>query len=610
MLLSLVVTPLAESEAPPDDANSPLRGPRLRFEEVAERSGLETRRVSRVAVADLDGDGRPDLVLDRTRVFLNRPDGDGLRFVAVESMLEDPGADGVSIFADLDGDGRPDAVVARSRGATLWQRGRGDGTFEPPRPIEAARMGTVAAIAAGDVDRDGHTDLLIGRWYRAYGASLDAFPVDLLVRRVDDSGQPRFERVPLPEDDAEFDEDADGGGRPIYGASIVELLDRNTAPPPQLALLAYGRRWNRLYVREGALMRDAAPSVRFDGDADRSGRYPEWLRERAAIDPRFDRKDEKPFRSNGNSFDLAVGDIDGDGRMDAVIAEITHAWAGPSSDRTRVLLQRSGGFDSPPEWSLDRIPPDDSPEARRWNQGDLFVELADLDLDGRLDLILASGDYPDPPPFDERLRLFVQRAPAESGDPSDARSSTQTGASASPRWMDATDGSGVDLPGAAQLALADFDLDGRIDIVCGQSFTRFTPAMVEAAGGEPRLRLYLNRTASSNRAITLLLRGDPSHGIAMIPIGAIVEIEPVDAPEDDSDARAPAPRDITGAEPPRRIVRQLVGPGGHSGKQSEAAVHAGLGRAAHARVRVTWPCEPPRISPWITLPAGRHTLEP
>jgi len=556
--------------------------PPVRFIEAAEAAGLLDRSASRVAVADLDADGRPDLVLERTRVHLNRPAPESsLRFEAIDSGLDDPGPEGVSIFVDLTGDGVPEAIVARSRGATTWQRGRGDGTFETARSIEAAREGTVAAIAAGDVDRDGRIDLCIGRWYRAYGESLDAFPADLLLNRADEAGLPRFERVPLPEDDAAFDEVADAAGRPLYGALIVELLDRALAPPPQLALLAYGRRWNRLYARVDGAWRDMAPALRFDGDADRSGRYPPWLKERAATDPRFDRQDEKPFRSNGNTFDMAVGDIDGDGRMDAVVAEITHAWAGPSSDRSRVLLQRSDGFVTPPEWSLDRVPPDDAPDARRWNQGDLFVALADLDLDGRLDLALASGDYPDPPPHDERLRIFVQR----TGEPAQ-------------RWLDATAGSGVDLPGAAQIAIADFDLDGRMDLVAGQSFTRFTPAMIEAAGGAPRLRLFLNRTESEHRSITISLRGDPSRGIAMLPIGAIVEIEPL-APADGADA------------PPRaRMVCQLIGPGGHAGKQSESIIHAGIGPATQARVRVTWPCTPPIVSSWITLPAGRHALTP
>ena len=89
-----------------------------------------------------------------------------------------------------------------------------------------------------------------------------------------------------------------------------------------------------------ALWADIAPQAGLDGDDVRHGRYPGWLKERAKEDPRFDRDDEKPFRANGNTFDGAVGDIDGDGDFDLFLSEITHGWAGDSSDRSRLLLNR------------------------------------------------------------------------------------------------------------------------------------------------------------------------------------------------------------------------------------------------------------------------------
>src|SRR5690606_20894784 len=115
----------------------------------------------------------------------------------------------------------------------------------------------------------------------------------------------------------------DLGARPTYGVMILRLGDTGAS---QLLDLNYGRRANRLWesqtVRPQALRpfdrrlqhrlmltgwSDLAPLYGVDGDDIRHGRYPDWLKERAKTDPRFDRPDEKPFRSHGNTFDAAVG---------------------------------------------------------------------------------------------------------------------------------------------------------------------------------------------------------------------------------------------------------------------------------------------------------------
>ena len=56
-----------------------------------------------------------------------------------------------------------------------------------------------------------------------------------------------------------------------------------------------------------------------------------------ALDPNFK---PQPFRSNGNTFDCAVGDFDNDGDLDGFLGEIAHHWAGEASDPPSLLINQ------------------------------------------------------------------------------------------------------------------------------------------------------------------------------------------------------------------------------------------------------------------------------
>lgn len=562
----------------------------LRFDDATARVGLEDGQVpisaSHVAAVDLDGDGYDDLVVDRSRVFMNRPDGDGgRRFVeVVEHGLPSLRRGDVVVFADLDNDGHADAIIARSLDVhadgyeppedgtprvLAWLSGNGDGTFGSPlgafTEIDAATPGTTAALAVGDVNSDGLLDIVVGQWYVRYGASLEGYANDVLVQQRDGT----FERLALPVDGVPFDPETDEGGRPTYGVVVAHVLgDGARDNTPQILELNYGRRWNRLWLfGEDGTWRDVAPRVKLDGDAITHGRYPPWLKERAKTDARFDRPDERPFRSNGNTFDAAVGDVDGDGAFDVLLAEITHGWAGDSSDPTRILLRRDGVagplFVADGRHSLDRSPPD--PTIQSWNQGDIYGALADLDLDGRLDVLVCSSDYPD----NQRLRLWRQQ-----GDGS---------------LVDITSWVGIDHIGAGQVALLDFDGDGDLDIAVGQGFNRLGAA--QRAGRTPRLRLFENRAESLGRSsLVLRLVGDPASGINRDALGAVVRITTV----------------LDGAMVSR--VGQVIGAGGHQGKQGTLALHFAVDEAGARRVEVTWPDARGTTTVLHDVEPGRHTI--
>lgn len=596
---------------PPDGS----RG--MTFEDITDAVGLGEdaagTAIARCAFVDFGGEGRPDVAIQSSRpapgalpadappgarfirLFIHTREEQaplGFRYVEKETtnlpLLY--GGDCVA-FADLDNDGIADAIITRYIDSqneqwtdhglrTAWHRGNGDATFGPANPIAAATPATTCALAVGDADRDGRLDLFLGNWYRHYGPSLDGHHNDLLLQTAPGV----FQRVGWGTDGYLFDEDDadDRGGRPTYGVMFADLLPTPIGynhPLAEIVELNYGRRWNRLHLWDPTLLsvspaefapgvayplwRDVAPATGVDGDAVRHGRYPEWLKERAKEDARFDREDERPFRSNGNTFDCAVGDVDGDGDFDLFLAEITHGWAGESSDRSRFLVNEADSlgrrrFVEDQRLNVDRIPEG----VNNWNQGDLFCELADFDLDGRLDLLLSSGDYAD----NQRLRLFLQR---EDGS-----------------FEDATQRVGLDHDGSQQISLADVDGDGSPDILVGQTFNRFAPEQRE--GREPRLRLFRSVPEAGAQSLVLRLRGDVDAGAARDALGAIVRVR------------------VGGA----RMQRQLIGIGGHAGKQHDFLLHFGLGAAPVVEeVEVIWPDAAATVQRFARVAAGQYRLK-
>ena len=122
-----------------------------------------------LAVADLNADGAPDIVMDNfcglagagtcgpgtVGVLLNR--GDGTFAGAVSWDLGDSSQ--TIAIADVNGDGRPDLVAAASFLGVSVLLGNGDGTFQQPT---FAGVGPIQArsVAVADMNRDGRLDVV------------------------------------------------------------------------------------------------------------------------------------------------------------------------------------------------------------------------------------------------------------------------------------------------------------------------------------------------------------------------------------------------------------------------------------------------------------------
>jgi hypothetical protein len=121
-----------------------------------------------VAVADVNGDGKPDIVVtnrvsNTVTVLLGNGDGsfqDSPSYLAQHTFAVGLDPESVAV-TDLNGDGKPDIVVGYLYGVSVLP-GNGDGTFQPRQGIFAGYY--VTSVAVADLNGDGRPDLVVGHY--------------------------------------------------------------------------------------------------------------------------------------------------------------------------------------------------------------------------------------------------------------------------------------------------------------------------------------------------------------------------------------------------------------------------------------------------------------
>jgi hypothetical protein len=340
-------------------------------------------------LADLDSDGDLDLVVPNCGGFFANPSAQPFRlylndgkggFVESPSRLGGPFAAAIRVVdvADIDGDGDEDLFAPSADGSPdrLFLND-GKGTFSNEA---ATRIGSGARAAGArffDADGDGDVDLFVGAGYAA------AEPVVGRLYRNDGKGVFSEVQAGLPSsgpkdiDDVDaFDADGDGdldllltshGGMPALWLNGGD--GSFTDATAKLALGSGG---------QGYKYGPTACDVDGDGDLDlwidNSG--PNYTEALLINDGTGAFSDETSARVSGNpgadDNGVVCADVDLDGDYDAVVVSL--------SDVERVLLNdgkghftNAGGFPSIGDSSL-------------------WLDVGDLDGDGRLDAVTGQGE--------------------------------------------------------------------------------------------------------------------------------------------------------------------------------------------------------------------------
>ena len=301
-----------------------------------------------VAVGDLNGDGKPDLVVANSNsntvgVLLNNGDGTFQTAVTYPSG----GYDAYSVaVADVNGDGKLDVIVASlyvsnndNSGTVGVLLGNGDGTFQPV--VTYGSGGYQAySVAVADVNGDGKLDLLVAN-FCAISDCLSSTngSVGVLLGNGDGTFQTA---VPY-----------DSGG---YGTFSVVVADVNGDGKPDLVVA------NECAVgRGGCGNNDAGVVGVLLGNG--NGTF------QTAV----------PYGSGGDEgFSVAVQDVNGDGKPDVVVANYCAGTNCDDGGGLGVLLGNGDGtFQTAVSYSSG-------------GYGAASAAVADVNGDGKPDLLVVN----------------------------------------------------------------------------------------------------------------------------------------------------------------------------------------------------------------------------
>jgi hypothetical protein len=359
---------------------------------------------NRVALADIDGDGRIDLLFanggnysepgkpELNRVFLNRAERGELRFEEATERIFGPRGDTARVIQvrDVDADGNSDIFVGTTfQTQSRLFHGEGGGRFiEVTKTHLPQELSSVGDLEIGDVDSDADLDVVLADW----GPGNNMTNAGGRVRLWLNDGAGRFE-------------DATGEKMPatlVRFSWDVNLVDVDNDYDLDVVVSCKRCGGGSLFKNDGR------------------GRFEEDFR---AI----------PQYTNNYAFEPM--DVDGDGFLDLVTVNDGEIVGGENFLRREHLFVNDG------KGSFRDLTPELWPDSDNIGEDDNMVAFLDADSDGDPDFLLGSLTGPDRLLVNDGKGRFTVATGVFDGEPT---------------------------PGTLAIAVADLDGDGRLDVVQGQ----------------------------------------------------------------------------------------------------------------------------------------------
>ncbi len=333
-----------------------------------------------IAAADLNKNGRLDLITadyttDTVSIAYNR--GRGLfesdRRFPVGSRPE------TAAIADLNQDGNSDLAVLNVDNNTIsLLAGNGDGTFDALTPI--LLPGKPLAMAAGDVNNDGKSDIVVtftrdarAAVYFGTGAGIFAAPRFFPIQTDNKQGMPEAQSIALGDINNNGKLDIVTGNSNTDSVSVlINNGSGNFEAPIVSSVGNYPRNIHLVDTNDNGKLDLVFLSSR-DPSSATDAAEPRVVRWFGNGDGTFDKDTHLRFATAAAPRMMAMGDVAGNGRMDAVTVH-------PGNNSVYVLTgQQNGRFAAATRVYMGYQP--------------MAVTLADINRNGRADLvaILNSG---------------------------------------------------------------------------------------------------------------------------------------------------------------------------------------------------------------------------